>query len=256
MLSCILMMNPKSMGMKKHMLLVLSTIFGMSMLAQSFGEIKGRVLESETGEPVVSASVFIQQGSTSIGGYTDLDGRFRIKPLEPGTYDLNVKSLGFKDILHQGILVKTNEITILPDLKMQSGMEFDPVVISTYAEELITPDDPGKMSISGVDLEQRADVRDMQSLIVNLIPGVTRSNGPELQLHFRGARPQNFATFVDGIRIGGGVIPSIPSNAINNLTVYTGGIPASYGDVTGGVVIIETKGYFDFYRESQRQKMK
>ena len=241
--------------MKKQLLLVWSVFLGLSMTAQSFGEIKGRVVEADTGEPVMFASVFIEQGGTSIGGYTDEEGRYRIKPLEPGTYDLNVKITGYQDVLIEGVLVKTNEITILNDMTMEAGLSFDtPVYVYTYAIPLLTPDDPGKISIGGVDLEQRADVRDTQGMISNLIPGVTKGNGPEQELHFRGARPQNFATFVDGIRIGGGVIPSLPSNAINNLTVYTGGIPAKYGDVTGGVVIIETKGYFDFYRESQRKK--
>lgn len=240
--------------MKKQLIVLMSLTLGLTLTAQSFGEIKGRVIEAGTGEPVMFASVFIEQGGTSIGGYTDEEGRFRVKPLEPGTYDLNVKCLGYQEILHQGVVVKTNEITILSDFKMQSGMEFEPVIVTTYTIGLITMDDPSKMSIGGTDLQQRADVRDTQSMIVSLIPGVTKGNGPEQQLHFRGARPQNFATFVDGVRIGGGVIPSLPSNAINNLTVYTGGIPAKYGDVTGGVIIIDTKGYFDFYRESQRKK--
>lgn len=240
--------------MKKQVIVLMSLTIGLCLTAQSFGEIKGRVIEAETGEPVMYASVYIEQGGTSIGGYTDEDGRFRVKPLEPGTYDLNVKCLEYKDLLHQGVVVKTNEITILPDFRMQSGLEFDPVIVTTYTIGLITMDDPSKMSIASVDLEQRADVRDTPSMISSLIPGVTKGNGPEQQLYFRGARPQNFATFVDGVRIGGGVIPSLPSTAINNLTVYTGGIPAMYGDVTGGVIIIETKGYFDFYRESQRKK--
>jgi hypothetical protein len=60
-------------------------------------------------------------------------------------------------------------------------------------------------------------------------------------------------TFIDGVKVVAGEVPNVPSTAIQNLTVYTGGIPAKYGDMTGGVVVIETKGYMDFYRESQRK---
>ena len=31
--------------------------------------------------------------------------------------------------------------------------------------------------------------------------------------------------------------------------VYPGGLPAKYGDVTGGVVAIDTKSYFDLWQQ-------
>jgi len=33
------------------------------------------------------------------------------------------------------------------------------------------------------------------------------------------------------------------------VAVYTGGVPAKYGDCTGGVVVIETKNYLSLYQE-------
>lgn len=41
---------------------------------------------------------------------------------------------------------------------------------------------------------------------------------------------------------------------MSNIKVYTGGIPARYGDVTGGVVAVETKGYFDVLKEYNLSK--
>ena len=38
----------------------------------------------------------------------------------------------------------------------------------------------------------------------------------------------------------------IPGIAVGSVKVYTGGIPAAYGDVTGGVIVVETKSYFDY----------
>jgi outer membrane receptor protein involved in Fe transport len=34
-----------------------------------------------------------------------------------------------------------------------------------------------------------------------------------------------------------------------SVSIYTGGLPAKYGDTTGGVVAVETKTYFDFYNQ-------
>jgi outer membrane receptor protein involved in Fe transport len=36
---------------------------------------------------------------------------------------------------------------------------------------------------------------------------------------------------------------SIPKAAIKEMSVLTGGIPAQFGDATGGIIIITTKGY-------------
>jgi hypothetical protein len=38
--------------------------------------------------------------------------------------------------------------------------------------------------------------------------------------------------------------------------VYTGGLPAKYGDTLGGVVVMETKGYFDLYRQWEANEIK
>jgi hypothetical protein len=37
------------------------------------------------------------------------------------------------------------------------------------------------------------------------------------------------------------------------MMVYTGGLPAKYGDILGGAVILETKSYFDLYRQWQAE---
>lgn len=41
----------------------------------------------------------------------------------------------------------------------------------------------------------------------------------------------------------------IPGLAIGAMKVYTGGVPAKYGDVNGGVIVVETKSYFDLSKE-------
>lgn len=239
--------------MKKMIMLALVIASAAGSVAQNYGEIKGKVIDAETGEPVEFANVWVEQGSTPIGDMTDEKGVFRIKPLSPGSYDLHIKDLRYEEVVHQGVRVKSDEITVLPDFSMSVSL-LPTIVVTTWVDDLITPDNPTKMSISAPDLIQRADVKNTSSMIQSLVPGVSSSEDGQ-QLYFRGARPHNIATFIDGVKIGGGEIPRVPSNAINNLTVYTGGIPASYGDVTGGVIIIETKGYMDFYRESKRNQL-
>lgn len=59
---------------------------------------------------------------------------------------------------------------------------------------------------------------------------------------FRGARADATLYMIDGMRIIGNN-PYLIRNSIDEMQIYTGGVPAKYGDVTGGVIVIETKGY-------------
>jgi hypothetical protein len=67
------------------------------------------------------------------------------------------------------------------------------------------------------------------------------------QLVFRGARKGDMIYMMDGVKMN--AVSKVPSCSIGEMMVYTGGIPAKYGDTTGGVVVMETKSYFDLYRE-------
>jgi len=70
-------------------------------------------------------------------------------------------------------------------------------------------------------------------------------------LYFRGERSQAVLYIVDGVKTMDGRL-GIPGSAIGHLTVYSGGVPAKYGDFTGGVVVIETQSYFDIVSQRNR----
>jgi outer membrane receptor protein involved in Fe transport len=64
----------------------------------------------------------------------------------------------------------------------------------------------------------------------------------------RGARPTSTQFITDGMKSRTGDI-GIPGIAVGSVKVYTSGIPAEYGDVTGGVIVVETKSYFDLIQQ-------
>ena len=47
--------------------------------------------------------------------------------------------------------------------------------------------------------------------------------------------------YVDGVKITGNVNDILPQDAIDQMTVITGGLPAQYGDATG-IVGVTTRG--------------
>ena len=73
-------------------------------------------------------------------------------------------------------------------------------------------------------------------------------------LVFRGARKGDVLYIIDGVKTREDV--QVPSVSIGRVTLFTSGLPANYGDTLGGVVAIESKSYFDLYREWIQTQLK
>lgn len=69
-------------------------------------------------------------------------------------------------------------------------------------------------------------------------PGVYQSESSG-GLYINGSREDATLYVIDGVRVIGSMY--LPMNSIREINVITGGIPANYGDVMGGVVEIFTK---------------
>jgi outer membrane receptor for ferrienterochelin and colicin len=58
----------------------------------------------------------------------------------------------------------------------------------------------------------------------------------------RGSRSDNTYYYIDGVKVPAGAGVGLPKSAIEEVQVITGGVPANYGDVTGGLINITTRG--------------
>jgi outer membrane receptor for ferrienterochelin and colicin len=56
----------------------------------------------------------------------------------------------------------------------------------------------------------------------------------------RGSRSGSTFYYIDGIKVRGST--SLPKSAIEEVSVMTGGVPANFGDATGGIISITTRG--------------
>lgn len=218
--------------------------------AQGPGEIHGQVFDAD-GQAVEYAVVRASQGGAfATGASTDAAGRFVLKPLQAGTYDLTVQYMGHNTREIAGVRVDPGLITRLDAIKLSNELGTVTVERTRWEEPLIRPDDPSRMVITPAQIERNAVRKEPVRMIASLTPGVTKSkNGDEL--YFRGSRAGSMAYYVDGVKVTG-TNPGVSSDAISRISVYTGGLPASYGDITGGVVAIETKSYFELYRQHNR----
>lgn len=221
-------------------LLFLLAIFAVK--AQNYGEIHGRIFDHATGDPILYATVSTEYGGKLIGATTDEEGRFKLKPLQPGTYAVQVSYLGYNSRSFENIEVTSGKICFLKSVAISTNNEFPTIEI--VGHQLIDVDEPNTLVIKAAELKHNALIKNPAKLIGSLTPELkTDENG---QFIVRGSRAGTSATYIDGMRITGG-LGNFPGSSIKSISVYTGGIPAKYGDVTGGVVVIETKSYFDYF---------
>ncbi len=235
----------------KWTIMILALTMSAQASAQSFGEIHGRILDN-AGEAVAFCVVIAEQGGQRVGTETDFEGRFLLKPLPAGEYVVSTKFPAYQSYLLEGVRVVPGLITTLPTIVLTSILE--PVVVSRnkWEEPLIRPDDPSRIVITTAQIKTNATRKDPVKMMASITPGVTKSANSD-ELYFRGSRAGTMAYYVDGVKVAS-TNPGVPSEAISSVSVYTGGLPAKYGDVTGGVIAIETKSYFDLYQQRNRQR--
>ncbi|MBC8265843.1 MAG: carboxypeptidase regulatory-like domain-containing protein [Flavobacteriales bacterium] len=222
--------------LRKIYLLFATGLISSVAFAQT-GTLKGTVLDALSGEAVPFANVIIERnGSQTAGTTTDFDGKFTIKPIEPGIYTVKATFVGYQTFMMTGLIISANKITF-QDLKMSSGIEKGEVTIVEYKKPLIDQD-----NITG-ETKTAEEIVAMPTRSVASVAATTagiyqKDEGEELNV--RGSRSDATDYYIDGIKVRGTL--GVPQSAIEQITVMTGGLPAQYGDATAGIISITTKG--------------
>lgn len=211
------------------------------------GTIKGNILD-EFGQPVPMANVFVYEGGKLRGTSSDMNGKFTIKPLIPGRYDLYITCISFDTLIIKDVRVIDDRITMLRDKVMNIKTLKGPEIIA-WTIDLIDIDEPGVIAYDHRELEKIPNRVDLTSMVARITPGVyQKEDGDPLQM--RGSRAGASTYFIDGVKTND-LNNGLPSASVGNVRVYTGGIPAQYGDVVGGIVVVETKSFMSWYKKGR-----
>jgi outer membrane receptor protein involved in Fe transport len=205
------------------------------------GSFKGTVKDKRTGEVIPFATVIVKDKDVVIAtGTTDFDGKFNINPINAGVYNLTCKFIGYADFNLNGVTVYSGKPKVVNfDMTVESTMITEVTVFAK--DELI---ETGKTS----DIVSSEEIKNLPyrnlSQIVGTTAGVFQQDGSG-SFNVRGSRSSTNVIFIDGVKVRGDV--NLPRDAILQTEVITGGVPAQYGDVTGGVISTTTKGPAPYY---------
>ena len=245
--------------MKKSVIYLALMLMTVCANAQTWS-FNGVVLDKNTGEPVEFATVVLE--STAQWAVADAEGRFSIGKVQSGKNVVSVSCLGF--------VTDTREITISRNIDnytihlAEDNLTLESVVVTAQEKEN-TATTSRMIDKTAIDHVQMMNVTDISSLL----PGGVTSN-PELtadqQFNIRagghGTVERGSASFgtaveVDGVRLsnnasfgefsstGSGAkgvnTNNIASSNVESIEVITGVPSVEYGDMTSGVVKINTR---------------
>ena len=221
---------------KNFYLLVVGFIFTSTTVFAQSGSLEGKISDKNTGEPVPFANVVAKRNGNQIAGVTsDFDGNYTIKPLDPGTYDISVSFVGYGAVTLEGIVVSSNKITFR-DVKISEGIDIEEVVIKDE-KPLLDPDNLGGKTVTSEEIKAMP-TRSVASVAATAA-GVYQSDEGS-SLNVRGSRSEATDYYVDGIKVRGSL--ALPQSAIEQITVMSSGLSAMYGDATGGIISVTSKG--------------
>ena len=223
-----------------NFILALAILSSSSVFGQvGQGTLQGKVKDKKTGELLPFVNIIIEQNGVQQGGASsDFDGNYKIASITPGTYTIKATFVGYSPLQMNGVIISSNKITF-QDILLETGdVQLDEFIVVDYAVPLIDKD--GGASGATVTRDDIAKMPGRSATsIAQTVGGVYSSDGSSA-LSIRGSRSDANYYFIDGIKVRGS--SSLPKSAIQEVSVITGGLPANYGDATGGVISITTRG--------------
>ncbi|MCX6244783.1 MAG: TonB-dependent receptor [Bacteroidetes bacterium] len=203
------------------------------------GTLKGKITDKKTNEPIPFANIVIESGGVQVGGSTtDFDGNYMIKPIPPGKVDLKASYVGYTPFTMKGIVIFPDKIQFQNVELQPQSVNLQEVEVVEYKVPLISKD----QTVSGgtVTSEDIAKMANKSAdAVATTVGGVgTDANGNITSM--RGQRSSGTVYYIDGMRVIGN--NALPQSAIEQVEVILGGTPASYGDATGGIISVTTKG--------------
>lgn len=219
------------------------------------GKIVGSVKDGGTDETLIGVSVSLKKDSLSapiVGSVTDIDGNFNME-VPAGTYELELKYIGFQPKTVTDIVVQEGKLTTVPvSLNEPKANELEEVVIRGTLK---------KESINALYTIQKNAVAVSSGISADLIKRSPDKNTGEVLKRVSGASIQdNKFVVVRGLSdrynaalINNTMMPTtepnrkafsfdiIPSNLVDNLVINKTATPELPGDFAGGVIQVFTK---------------
>ena len=215
----------------------------LSSYAQTKYTISGYVQESETGENLIGVSIYDK--NTFKGTVTNQYGFYSLT-LEKGNYEIIYSFIGLQSI--------TKKVNLNNDIRINISLKNDAII----TEEVIVTGEKLDKNVSSSKMSQvKIEVNNIKQLPVilgevdvlksaQLLPGITSNGEGSSGLYVRGGGPdQNLILLDEAVVYNAshlfGFFSVFNADAIKDINIIKGGMPAEYGGRLSSVLDISMK---------------
>ena len=236
--------------MKKRIALLVTTLLcALGVSAQDRVTLSGYIRDSRNGETLIGATVYVKE--LKIGATTNTYGFYSIS-MPAATYTISYSAGGYN--------AETDSISMAAsrtyDVSLRNGREIDEVVVrADRKDENVKGTEMGTLSLSVDKIKTLPVVFGEVDILktLQLMPGVQNAGEGSSGFYVRGGGPdQNLILLDDAVVYNAGHLFGFFSvfnaDALKNVTLIKGTMPANYGGRLSSVVDVtmkegNTKGY-------------
>ncbi|MGV3586136.1 MAG: TonB-dependent receptor [Adhaeribacter sp.] len=239
-----------------YVIVCLLFLLGLQAHAQNLTQtIRGRVLDKESQEPLIGASVAITSTEPLKGTITDNDGYFKIERVPVGRHTLKINYLGYEEQVLPELLLGSGKELVLNIGLIESIRQMNEVVITAAQEKGVPLNEMATLSARSISVEETkryaASVND-PARAAQSYAGVGSTDDTRNEIVVRGNSPRGVLWRIEGVEVpnpnhfgeegaSGGGISILSVNMLDNSDFYTGAFPAEYGNALSGVFDIKLR---------------
>ncbi len=237
--------------MKKIFCIGLILIFTGELFANiKNGNIAGEIIDKNIQQPLAGASVVVENSSK--GASTDMEGRFFISDLHPGSYNLTIHYMGYRTVLKSNVVVNPAKTTVMRIEMVEDVLNSDEIEVTA---SYFTRPKEAVVSSRSMDFEEirrsPGSFLDIQR-VVQALPAVVSGSDQINEIITRGGNPGENLFLLDEIEIpnpnhfgiqgaGGGPINMINTLMVREVDFYAGAFSAKYGDKSSSTMDISLR---------------
>lgn len=202
----------------------------------------GRILDQETGEPLISVPIYIVE--TRTGAATDINGFFTIA-LSPGRYNAKIEYLGY--LKERFILEVLSEGNFSISLK-KGAILLQDVIVSGESRSNIQFKEAGldQISVSNIKSLPRMMGESDILKVSGTLPGIISTGEGGAGFNVRGSNSDQNAFYINRIPVYNtshlfGFFSAFNSDIIRDFSIYKGYIPVQFGGRLASVFNITTR---------------